>query len=63
MIQDMLDGKFESKPYLFDFIQGGVALADYHGLVPEDIQQKIEQAKQDILNGKIVVDERLQPTK
>jgi basic membrane protein A len=63
MIQDILDGKFESKPYLFDFIQGGVALADYHGLVPEDIQQKIEQAKQDILNGTIVVDERLQPTK
>jgi basic membrane lipoprotein Med (substrate-binding protein (PBP1-ABC) superfamily) len=31
--------------------------------VPEDIQQKIEQAKQDILSGKIVVEERLEATK
>jgi len=62
MIQDILDGKFESKPYLFDFIQGGVALAEYHGLVPEDIQAKIEQAAQDILSGKLVVEERLEAT-
>lgn len=63
MIQDMLNGKFESKPYLFDLLKGGVALAPYHGLVPEDIQQKIAQAQQDILSGKIVVEERLQATK
>lgn len=62
MIQDILDGKFESKPYLFDLIQGGVDLAPYHGLVPEDIQKKIEQAKQDILSGKLVVEERLEST-
>lgn len=62
MIQDILDGKFESKPYLFDLIQGGVDLAPYHGLVPEDIQEKIEQAKQDILSGKLVVEERLEST-
>ncbi|GAK51967.1 nucleoside-binding protein [Candidatus Moduliflexus flocculans] len=63
MIQDVMDGKFESKPYLFDLIQGGVDLAPYHDLVPEDIQQKIQQAHDDILNGKIVVEERLQATK
>jgi len=63
MLQDILAGKFESKPYLFDFIQGGVDLAPYHGLVPEDIQKQIEQAKQDILSGKIVVPERLESTK
>jgi basic membrane protein A len=63
MIQDILNGKFESKPYLFDMIQGGVALAPYHGLVPDDIQHKIEQARKDILSGKIVVEERLQSTK
>jgi basic membrane protein A len=62
MIQDILDGKFESKPYLFDLIQGGVDLAPYHGLVPEDIQGKIEQAKQDILSGKLIVEERLEST-
>jgi basic membrane protein A len=63
MIQDILNGKFESKPYLFDMIQGGVALAPYHGLVSVDVQQKIEQARKDILSGKIVVEERLQSTK
>lgn len=63
MIQDIMDGKFASKAYLFDYLQGGVDLAPYHDLVPEDIQQKIEQAKQDILSGKIVVEERLEATK
>lgn len=63
MIQDILDGKFESKAYLFDFIQGGVALAPYHDLVPEDIQKKIQQAKDDIMSGKLVVEERVQSTK
>ncbi len=63
MLQDVLDGTFESKAYLFDFIQGGVALADYHGLVSEDIQAQIEQAAQDILSGKLVVEERLEATK
>ena len=63
MIQDILDGKFESKAYLFDLIQNGVDLAPYHDLVPEDIQEKIRQAKEDIMSGKIVVEERLQSTK
>lgn len=63
MIQDIQNGKFESKPYLFDLIHGGVALAPYHDLVPADIQKKIEQATQDILSGKIVVQERLEATK
>ncbi len=58
-----MDGKFASKAYLFDYLQSGVDLAPYHDLVPEDIQQKIEQAKQDILSGKIVVEERLEATK
>jgi basic membrane protein A len=62
MIQDILDGKFESKPYFIDMIQGGVDLAPYHGLVPEDIQKKIEQARQDIMSGKLVVEERLEST-
>lgn len=63
MIQDILDGKFESKAYLFDLIQGGVDLAPYHDLVPEDIQKKIQQARDDIMSGKLVVEERVQSTK
>lgn len=63
MIQDIMDGMFSSKAYLFDYLEGGVDLAPYHGLVPEDIQQKIEQAKKDIISGKIVVEERLEATK
>ncbi len=63
MIQDILAGQFESKAYLFDLIQGGVDLAPYHDLVPEDIQEKIQQAREHIMNGTIVVEERLEATK
>ncbi len=63
MIQDMLDGKFEGKAYLFDLIHGGVDLAPYHDLVPEEIQQKIQQARDNIMNGTLVVEERLKATK
>ena len=63
MIQDIFDGNFESKAYLFDLIQGGVDLAPYHGLVPEDIQQKIQQARDEIMNGTRVVEERLEATR
>jgi basic membrane protein A and related proteins len=63
MLQDVLDGAFESKAYLFDFIDGGVALADYHGLVPQDIQDQIAQAADDILCGDLVVEDRLEATK
>ena len=63
MIQDILDGNFSSKAYLFDLIQNGVDLAPYHDLVPEEIQQKIQQARDDMMSGKLVVDERLQSTK
>ncbi len=62
MLQDVLDGKFTSKAYLFDLIQGGVDLAPYHDLVPEDIQQNIQQARDDIMSGKLVVEERLEAT-
>ena len=63
MLQDVLDGNFSSKAYLFDLIQDGVDLAPYHDLVPEDIQQKIQQARDDIMSGKLVVEERLEATK
>lgn len=63
MIQDVFDGNFTSKAYLFDLIQHGVDLAPYHDLVSEEIQQKIQQARDDIMSGKLVVEERLQATK
>ena len=63
IIQDILDGNFSSKAYLFDLIQDGVDLAPYHDLVPEEIQQKIQQARDDIMSGKLMVEERLQATK
>jgi basic membrane protein A len=63
MLRDVLDGKFSSKAYLFDLIQNGVDLAPYHDLVPEEIQQKIQQARDDMMSGKLVVEERLQATK
>lgn len=62
IIEDVLTGKFESKGYYFDMLSNGVSLAPYHGLVPEDIQRKIEEIKGKIMKGEIIVEERVKST-
>lgn len=63
IIQDVLMGKFESKGYYFDMLASGVALASYHRLVPDAIQEKIQAFKDKIMKGEIVVEERVQSTR
>lgn len=56
------EGKFEGKSYLFDLLQGGVSLAPFHGLVPAEVEKKVQEAEKKIRAGGIKVEERLKST-
>ena len=62
LLETVEEGSFESKAYLFDMLDQGVALAPYHGLVPDAVKKKLDQAEADIRAGKIQVEERLTST-
>lgn len=47
------DGSFKNTVYNASLADGSITLADYHGLLNEDIQKKVEDVKQDIIDGKI----------
>ena len=49
------DGKFESGVHLYDLSNGGVDLAPTRDHIPADVLAVVEQAKADIIAGKIVV--------
>jgi basic membrane protein A len=58
LIEAIKDGTFGTKAYNFGMPDGAADLAPYHGLadkVPQDVKDKIEQTKQDIIQGKLVV--------
>ena len=58
IIQAIKEGKFEGKSYDFSMPQGASVLAPYHNLdskIPADVKAKIEQARADIMSGKLVV--------
>ena len=53
------DGTFEGGTYLAHLADGGVGLAPFHGnedKVPADLVAELDQLKQDIVDGKIVVE-------
>jgi len=57
VIQDLIDGKFKGDFYKID-IKHGSRLAPYHDnekLIPAEVQQKIKDAEQKILNGELVI--------
>jgi basic membrane protein A len=49
------EGKFVGEVQQYGLADGAVSLAPYHGLVPDDIAAKIDQMRQDIIDGKIEV--------
>jgi basic membrane protein A len=57
-----MEGALHSGQIDFGLADGIVDIAPFHGLVPEDIAQKIQQAKQDIIAGKIKVPMVLEKT-
>jgi basic membrane protein A and related proteins len=57
-IKDSIDGTFDNKPYLGTLANDGVALAPYHdqdGQIDQDVKDKIEELKQQIISGQLKV--------
>ncbi|MCL2653244.1 MAG: BMP family ABC transporter substrate-binding protein [Propionibacteriaceae bacterium] len=51
-------GQYSATPYIGTLANGGVGIAPYHNFaskIPQDVQDKVEQLKQDIISGKLVV--------
>jgi basic membrane protein A and related proteins len=63
-IKSTVDGKFNNKPYVGTLANGGTGLAPYHdwaSKIPTDLQQQIEQLKQDLMDGTVTVKSKAQP--
>ena len=54
MIHDIQNGTFKGKGYLFDMLAGGVQTAPYAHVTPE-VAARLEQARKDIMAGKLKV--------
>lgn len=58
ILDDIQAGKFTGKDYNFDLSNGGSSLSPYHnfdGQIPQDIKDKVEKFKQDVIAGKVRV--------
>ncbi|MFT0762715.1 BMP family ABC transporter substrate-binding protein [Scrofimicrobium sp. R131] len=58
-IKAVQDGSFDANPYIGTLENGGVGIAPWHefeDVVPQEIKDEIDQLKQDIIDGKIVVE-------
>lgn len=62
-VQDIMDGSFEfNTVHLYDLGTGVIRVADYHGLVPDDIAAEAEDLQQKIIAGEIEVPLINEPT-
>jgi basic membrane protein A len=58
LIDDMqlvVDGKWTGETRLYGIDSGVVGLADYHGLVPDDVAAEVEAVKEQIISGELQV--------
>ena len=55
IVKAVLEGKYEAGVKVYGMDNGGVDIAPTTTLLPEDVLAAVEQAKKDILDGKIVV--------
>ena len=53
-VEELLDGTLEGGVKTYD-LAGGVDIAPTTDLLPEDVLKKVEEVKQDIIDGKITV--------
>ncbi len=54
-VQKVVDGTWTGEVRLYGLETGVVNIADFHGLVPDDIASQVEQTKSDIIAGDIEV--------
>jgi len=62
-VTDIMDGTFEfNTVHLYGLDTGVIRVADYHGLVPDDIAAEAEEIQQNIISGEIEVPLINEPT-
>jgi len=54
-VQKVVDGTWTGEVRLYGLATEVVGIADYHGLVPDDVAAKVEEARQKILSGALEV--------
>ena len=54
-VEELLDGTLEGGVKTYDLAAGGVDIAPTTDLLPEEVLKKVEEVKQDIIDGKITV--------
>jgi len=54
-VQKVVDGTWTGEARLYGLDTGVVGIADYHGLVQDDIAAQVEEVKQQILSGELEV--------
>jgi basic membrane protein A len=62
-VTDILDGTFQfNTVHLYGLDTGVISVADYHGLVPDDIAAEAEELQQKIIDGEIEIPLINEPT-
>ena len=54
-VEKVVDGTWTGDVRLYGLGTGVVGIADYHGLVPDDVAAQVEEAKQKIISGELEV--------
>jgi basic membrane protein A len=62
-VRKIQDGTWTPEMRLYGISTGVVGIAGFHGLVPDDVAKKVEQARQDIASGKLEVPYVTTPSK
>ena len=64
-ITDVVDDKFDNTPYVGTLENDGVGLSPFHDFdskVPAELKSELDQAKADIISGKITIHSKASPT-
>lgn len=62
MLQDIKQGTFGNKNYHLGIRDGATDIAPFHGLVPEDVAQKVLEAREKMVSGELVIEARMEIT-
>ncbi|MDR1899006.1 MAG: BMP family protein [Treponema sp.] len=62
MIRDIRAGTFANKAYSLGIRDGVTDISDYHGLVPDDVAAVVAEARDKLISGALVIEERTQLT-
>nr|HMQ51627.1 BMP family ABC transporter substrate-binding protein [Anaerolineae bacterium] len=61
-VEKIADGTWTGEARTYGLATGVVGIADFYGLVPNEVAEQIEQIKQEIIDGTIEVPYITEPT-